>query len=128
MSTNQNRSSNHDIARQVEQTVDAEEAAVAKILAEEDVDVVATTVRTVTTDATIVGTPRSTAGMTAPSGSRISSKMKRIMLMLNRLVPQMNLHRMHGARPPRTRLWRIFRLLLVTVRNVPRVMMKYMNM
>ena len=115
------------IATQVEQTVDAKEGAVA-ILAEEDVDVVATTVRTATADVTTVGTPRSTAGMTAPSGSRISSKMKRSMLVLYRLVPQMNIFRTHGAPPPRTPIWRIFRLLLVTVRNVHREMMKCMNM
>ena len=127
MSTNPNRTSNHDNSYTPEQTVDAEEVAAA-ILAEEDVDVVATTVRTATADATTVGTPRSTAGMTAPFGSRISSKMKRSLLMLYRLVPQMNTPRTHGARPPRTPIWRNFRLLLVTVRSVPRVMMKSINM
>ena len=116
------------IATQVELTVDAKEAPVTKVLAEEDVDVVAATVRTATADSTTVGTLRSTAGMTAPSGSRISSKMKRSMLMLYLIVPQMNLPRTHGARPPRTPIWSFFRLLLVTVPNVPRVMMKCMNM
>ena len=70
-------------ATQVEQAVDAAEAAATKL--EEEDDVVEMTERTATADAITAVTPRITAGTTAPSASRTNKLMKPN--MLHTLVP-----------------------------------------
>ena len=77
------------IATQVEQAVDAAEAAATKL--EEEEDVVEMTETTATADVITAVTPRSTAGTTAPFASRTNRLMKPNILMLHRLVPQRHL-------------------------------------
>ena len=77
------------IATQVEQAVDAAEAAATKL--EEEEDVVEMTEITATADAITAVTPRSTAGTTTPFAFRTNRLMKPNMLMLHTLVPQRHL-------------------------------------
>ena len=77
------------IATQVQQAVDAAEAAATKLEVEEEV--LEMTERTATADEITAVTPRSTAGTTAPFASRTNRLMKPNILMLHRLVPQRHL-------------------------------------
>ena len=73
------------IATQVEQEVDAAEAAATKFEEEEDVVEMTETTATAHDFAAVI--PRSTAGSTAPFASRTNRPMKPNMLMLHTLVP-----------------------------------------
>ena len=88
------------IATQVEQAMDAAEAATTKL--EDEENVVKMTARTATADEITAVPPRSTAGTTAPFASHTNRLMKPNMLMLHTLVPQRHLLLTLGARPPRT--------------------------
>ena len=114
------------IAMQVDRKVHAN-VGTATVQAEEDDGVIAISEKTATEDAITAGTLLSTAGMTAPFATRTRKVTTRTVLMLHRSAPNGNVFLTHGARSPRTPTWRILRLVLVTVTNVPGVM-NYMNM